>query len=126
MILMRKIYSILLVCNNHHSLAYPFIVDSGANFHMFKEPEFFTTMNSYDGHVLLGDGCTKLPILGIGTVNLTIDDHPIIIHDVRFVASLSESMYSLFYNTSNSLVTVYSRPSKLVYIYLFLASVQQQ
>jgi len=76
-------------------LEYPIIADSGANFHMFKEPEFFITMNPFEGHVILGDGCTKLLIQGIGTVSLTIDDHSILIHDVRFVPFLSESVYSL-------------------------------
>jgi hypothetical protein len=62
---------------------------------MFKEPEFFLNMKPFEGNVILGDGCTKLPIQGIGTVGITIDNHPIIIHDVRFVPTLSESVYSL-------------------------------
>jgi hypothetical protein len=78
-----------------HLLDYPIIADSGANFHMFKEPEFFLDMKPFEGSVILGDGTTKLPIQGIGTVSLTIDNHSLIIPDVRFVPTLSESVYSL-------------------------------
>ncbi len=48
-------------------MKYPIIADSGANFHMFKEVEFFTSLTPTQGHLILGDGTTKLPIHGIGT-----------------------------------------------------------
>jgi hypothetical protein len=78
-----------------HYLCYPIIADSGANFHMFKHPEFFTTMQPLDGHVILGDGQTTLPIQGIGTMSCIIDGHSLLLHDGRFVPQLSESIFSL-------------------------------
>ncbi len=78
-----------------HDIRYPIIADSGANFHMFKHPEFFTSLDPIQGHVILGDGHTKVPIQGIGTVHCIIDGHSLLIPDVRFVPQLSDSVYSL-------------------------------
>lgn len=44
------------------------IADSGTNMHMFKEHEFFTSLQPAQGQVVLGDGKTFLPTHGIGTV----------------------------------------------------------
>ncbi len=77
-------------------MQYPIIADSGANFHMFREREFFTSLSSATGHVILGDGKTKLQIKGIGTVSCTIGDQLLTINNVRYVPDLAESMYSLF------------------------------
>jgi hypothetical protein len=79
-----------------HSMHFPIIADSGANFHMFREKEFFTSITLATGNVILGDGQTTLKILGIGTIQLKIGEHIIEIKDVRYVPDLSESIYSLF------------------------------
>jgi len=79
-----------------HKMKYPIIADSGANFHMFKEREFFDDIKPTTGQVILGDGKTTLPIKGIGTVKLRIADNVLSIDNVRFVPDLSESIYSLF------------------------------
>jgi hypothetical protein len=79
----------------YYSKNYPIIADSGANFHMFKSLEFFTSMVPTHGYVTLGDGKTKIPIQGIGTVKCIIDEHTLEIPNVRFVPGLSESIYSL-------------------------------
>jgi len=79
-----------------HSMKFPIITDSSANFHMLKEREFFTTLSPAMGHVILGDGKTSLNILGVGTVKCIVDDHLLIIENVRYVPDLSESVYSLF------------------------------
>jgi hypothetical protein len=92
-----------LVRSNHtsgicsrHVMKYPVIADSGANFHMFKEKEFFVKLLPATGSVLLGDGQTALPILGVGTVRCKIDNHIVDIENVHYVPSLAESIYSLF------------------------------
>jgi hypothetical protein len=74
---------------------YPIIADSGANFHMFNDRKFFSSMQPSQGHVILGDGTTKIPIQGIGTVTCNIHGNILQIQDVRFVPGLSESIYSL-------------------------------
>jgi len=79
-----------------HSMAFLIIADSGTNFHMFCDREFFTLLTPTTGKVILGDGRTTLNIQGIGTIQLKIDDHILTIDNVRSVPDLSESIYSLF------------------------------
>jgi hypothetical protein len=81
---------------SRHSVWYPVIADSGANFHMFKEKEFFTKIIPATGTVILGDGHTALPILGVGTVQCKIGENVLLIEGVRYVPTLAESIYSLF------------------------------
>ena len=84
-----------LSTTSRHSMEYPVIADSGANFHMFKETEFFEDITPFSGHVILGDGKTKLNIQGIGTVLCRIGDNVLQINDVQYVPELVESIYSL-------------------------------
>jgi hypothetical protein len=79
-----------------HQLKYPVIADSGANFYMFKEKESFESLVPAIGSVILGDGTTRLPIHGVGTVKCFIGDQLLILDNVRYVPSLSDSIYSLF------------------------------
>jgi hypothetical protein len=79
-----------------HSMKYPVIAGSGANFHMFRDRDFFVNITPAMGRVLLGDGKTALPIQGVGTVYCIIDGHDLLLDSVRFVPDLSESFYSLF------------------------------
>lgn len=51
---------------------FPVIADSGANYNMFKEREFFETLTPTTGTVLLGDGKTTVAIQGVGTVKCWI------------------------------------------------------
>ncbi len=81
---------------SRHPMKYPVIADSGANYHMFKEREFFVDLQPAKGSVLLGDGKTIIDIQGIGTVCCRIDDHLVTLHDVRYIPNLGESIYSLF------------------------------
>jgi len=46
-------------------MKYPIIADSGANYHMFKEREFFSNITPTSGTVLLGDGKTRILIEGV-------------------------------------------------------------
>ncbi len=55
-----------------HNMKFPIIADSGANYHMFKELQFFDTLVPAKGKVFLGDGKTSLSIQGIGTIKLCI------------------------------------------------------
>jgi hypothetical protein len=49
-----------LCATSHHDMKYPVIADSGANYHMFKEREFFDSIRPANGQVFLGDGKSKL------------------------------------------------------------------
>jgi hypothetical protein len=80
---------------SRHHMKFP-IADSGANHHMFKEKEFFTSITFMKGQVVLGDGKTRLNIHGIGTVRCMVDGHSLLIDNVRYVPDLAESIYSLF------------------------------
>jgi hypothetical protein len=81
---------------SRHPRSFPIIVDSGANFHMFRDVEFFTELSLVTGKVILGDGKTLVPISGIKVISLVIDGHPISIRDVCFVLALAENINSLF------------------------------
>ncbi len=95
-----------------HAMKYPVIVDSGANFHMFRELDFFTSLTPAQGHVILGDGITRLPIHGIGTVTCHIGGDKVCIENVRYVPDLLESIYSLFCHIK-VLVIVFTHPLKM-------------
>jgi hypothetical protein len=56
----------------------------------------FATLLPATGKVILGDGKTSLPILGVRTVKCVIGCHELQIENVRYVPTLSESIYSLF------------------------------
>jgi len=79
-----------------HSMLFLIIADSGANFHMFWEKEFFTSITPATGKVILGDGKTTLEIQRIGTIKLKIGENIMEIDNVSYVPELSESIYSLF------------------------------
>jgi len=82
-----------------HPMQFLIIVHSGANFHMFKDRVFFTHISPAIGKVILGDGKTSILIQGIGTVVCNIGDQQLVIDNVRYVPTLSESIYSLFLHT---------------------------
>jgi hypothetical protein len=79
-----------------HNVKFPIIADSGANFHMFRDIEFFETLAPVAGNVILGDGKTSVPIQGVGSIRLCLDGHILSVPDVRYVPSLAENIYSLF------------------------------
>jgi hypothetical protein len=79
-----------------HSMKFPIIADSGANFHMFRDQAFFETLSPFKGKVILGDGQTTLNIQGISTVKLKIGEHVLSIDNVWYIPDLAESIYSLF------------------------------
>jgi hypothetical protein len=70
---------------SRHQVKFPVIADSGANYHMFKEPEFFESITPAKGTVILGDGKTSLPIHGVGTIKCFIGDHLFRINNVRYM-----------------------------------------
>jgi len=79
-----------------HSMQYPVIADSGADYHMFRDRSFFEFICPAQGTVLLGDGVTALPIQGVGTVKCRVGSSILTIPNVRCIPELSESIYSLF------------------------------
>jgi hypothetical protein len=85
-----------LFATSRHDMKYPIIADSGANYHMFKEREFFDSIRPANGQVFLGDGKTKLSVKDIGTVRCKIGDNVLCLDNVRYIPDLSESIYSLF------------------------------
>jgi len=84
------------VDTHRHPTNFPIIADRGANFHMFREKEFFESITPATGHVRLGDGKTIIKISGVGTVECCIGDNILSINSVHYIPELSESIYSLF------------------------------
>jgi len=91
-----------------HKMKYPIIADSGTNFHLFKDLEFFETLSPANGHVILGDGTTKLAIQGIGTIKCKLGNNILSVDSVRYISELSESIYSLFLHIQHPNHSVYS------------------
>jgi hypothetical protein len=79
-----------------HNMPFPVIADSGANYHMFNAKEYFTSIIPSSGNVILGDGKTSLTIKGVGTVQCQVGNQVLLLHNVRYIPDLSESIYSLF------------------------------
>jgi hypothetical protein len=78
-----------------HVMKYPVITDSGANYHMFCDREFFDHILPASGSVYLGDRKTSLEIQGVGTVRCMVSSH-LSYSKCSFCFGLSESIYSLF------------------------------
>jgi len=77
-------------------MQFPVIADSGANHHMFRDREFFVNIQPSSGTVYLGDGKTALSIQGVSPVQCKIGTETLTLHNVRYIPTLSESIYSLF------------------------------
>jgi hypothetical protein len=89
--------SLLNNVSPRHDMKYPVIADnSGANFYLFNDKEFFDFILPARGQVLLGDGKTSLLTKGIGSVKCYIDGRLLTIPDIRYAPDLSELIYSLF------------------------------
>jgi len=80
----------------HHIMSCSIIIDSGANYHMFRDKAFFENLTPSSGSVYLGDGKTTLPIQGVGTVRCQIGSHMLTIPNVCYIPTLSDNIYSLF------------------------------
>jgi hypothetical protein len=81
---------------SRHDMEFPIIIDNGANYHMFQDKVFFTSISPAKGKVILGDGKTSLHIHGVGTVKCLIGANEVIIPNVQYVPDSPESIYSLF------------------------------
>jgi len=79
-----------------HKMQFPIIADSGANFHMFREREFFEFIHPATGYVILGDGKTKVPIQGIGTVKMKIANNVLTIPEVRYIPGIYIQSFSSY------------------------------
>jgi hypothetical protein len=79
-----------------HDMQFPVIADSGANYNMFCDEEFFETLYPASGTVVLGDEKTTLSFQGVGTVKCMIGTNILTIPIVRYIPGLGESVYSLF------------------------------
>ena len=76
-----------------------FVVDSGANRHMCNNKDLFFNITSYNGpnpYVTLGNGKTKCPIKGIGSIEFEITSgQKLRFHNVIFVPDLDVSLFSI-------------------------------
>jgi hypothetical protein len=70
-------------------MKFPCIANNGANFHMFKEREFFESLHPASGQVILGDGKTQLSIKGIGTIKCKIGTNILTIEGIRYIPDLA-------------------------------------
>jgi hypothetical protein len=87
-----------MASGSRHPMKFPVIANSSANFHMFKEREFFEEIHPATGRVLLGDAHTALNIQAVGTVKCHIGNHILTIPGVCYIPDWAESIYSLFWH----------------------------
>ncbi len=86
-----------IICNIYslnYTSEYPVIIDSGATHHMWNDATAFITFqpmtNSY-----VSANSFKIPIAGIGTIQLNINGYFFMIHDVYYIPSLQYCLYSV-------------------------------
>jgi hypothetical protein len=111
---------------SRHTMTFPVIADSGANYHMFRDRQFFSTLSPATGNVILGDGKTTVSILGVGTVLCTVNGHQLEIPNVRYVPGLSESIYSLHLHVQSPSHGLESSYEKGACFFVFLLLLRKQ
>ena len=81
-----------------------FIVDSAAYPHMMNDRDMFSTLKPWNNmikHVTLADGSSQAKIEGVGTIDIRIGKHTTQLHDVLFVPSLSDPLFSAKHHVSS-------------------------
>jgi hypothetical protein len=105
-----------MLVTSRHKMKFPIITDSGANYHVFKDREFFESLHPASGQVILGDGKTALSIKGIGTIRCKIGTNILTIEGVCYIPDLAESIYSLFLHIQHPLHGLHSSFEDGLYI----------
>jgi hypothetical protein len=91
---------------SRHSVQFPIIADSGANYHMFRDLEFFESISPASGDVILGDGVTQLKIQGVELLSVElvkIFSQLMVLDTYQILPSLS----TVYFFISNVLVMVF-------------------
>eukprot|EP00957_Ditylum_brightwellii_P064014 4855698-Ditylum_brightwellii.AAC.1 len=73
------------------------VIDSGATVHMFNTNTVFANLSvpKQKSIVLLGDGVTSLPVKGIGTATICVNNKPITLPNFLCVPDLKVNLYSI-------------------------------
>lgn len=72
------------------------ILDTDATKHMSVLLNLFTSLAKVkDWYVTLGDGMTKLPVMGKGTIKIYIELHVVELQNVLFVPTLEDTLFSI-------------------------------
>ena len=72
------------------------ILDTGATKHMSGQLALFTNLtNVTNSYVTLGDGTTKLQVLGKGTIKINIVTFVVELHNVLLVPDLEDTLFSI-------------------------------
>ena len=74
---------------------YPVIIDSGATYHMWTDPTaFISFVPAENSYVSLANNY-KIPMKGIGSIQLNINSYILQIHNVYYVPDLQYCLYSV-------------------------------
>ena len=81
----------------HTSSSDIMILDSGTTHHMTGNKSLFTSLLPLPSpkFVILGDGRTTTPIEALGTIDILIGKYRIILHEVYYVPSLQDTLFSI-------------------------------
>jgi hypothetical protein len=76
------------------------IANSGATDHFFREKSYFLTYTPVHGKFIMMSNGASIPVLGMGTVSLTINGIPVKLIQCYYTPGLRASLYSLRRYTS--------------------------
>jgi hypothetical protein len=102
---------------SRHDMQFPIIIDSGANFHMFKDKDFFSSIIPATGKVILGDCVTSLPIEGVGTVLYNIDSFRL---TMCIMYQHYQNLSTAYFYTSKIQIMAFNHLLTRVYFCVFL------
>ena len=75
------------------------VLHSGASRHMSGILSLFTTISYFNDNsprnVILGDGTSTLPMLGFGSIDITINNYRIILDNVLYIPKLNDTLFSI-------------------------------
>lgn len=84
------------------------IIDSGASMHITPRKDLLVNIVPATGSMLFGDGVKK-PIKGIGSVDFSLSDYTITIHDVYYVPDAAASLLSVSQATAKGVTLLFKK-----------------
>ena len=75
------------------------VLDSGASINMSSTLSLFASISYFNDvsprNVILGDGTITLPILGFGSIDITINNYRIILDNILYIPNLNHNLFSI-------------------------------
>ena len=109
------------------------VLDSGASRHVSGILSLFTIISYFNDNspriVILGDGTSTLPILGFGSIDVTINNYRIILDNVLYIPKLNDTVFSIKEHVRFSQCSFYCAHNKATLSFKdidFISSINQE